>query len=314
MTFKSIYLIALLAIVPQNTLALEDSNCSEVIDKKITVAEFITSGQSFSKLKTSLVNLALKEAVQQVSGTEIRDFSSLNVASVNGNENEDFGASQTSKTKGKVQSYSITKQEVINMGVRDVLEITINASVCIQDKSLTKDILLVGDFLYKNTKKPALRRVIQSAFSQKSNSFELGSGHPNNNYHDIVITGRIDNISYEKKVDRKTLEEERKAAIFKNFFGAISKTGKENPFSKMLGDPQGSVSALNKVVVEVSVSISANHRAENRNYTGTATSKQEVSEDSVESITNALAIEATKKASKSLYIKLNNDLTSIKDF
>ena len=79
---------------------------------------------------------------------------------------KNFGDSQTSKTKGKIQSYDIISQKIINMGDGKVLEVIIDASVCLQDKSTSKDILLIGDFTYKNKKLPNLRAIMQSAFSQ----------------------------------------------------------------------------------------------------------------------------------------------------
>ncbi len=59
--------------------------------------------------------------------------------------------------------------------------------------------------------------------------------------------------------------------------------------------------------VKVYVSVSANHKTDNRSYTASSMSEKEVSEDSVRSIVDSLAFEATKKASKDLYIKLNTN-------
>ena len=316
--FKYAFL-GLLLTLSQNILAAEDDNCSEIVKKTVTASEFFNPDQSsFSKLKSVVVNQALQDAVQQVTGTEIRNFSSLSVGSINGDESENFGDSQTSKTKGKIQSYDIISQKIINMGDGKVLEVIIDASVYLQDKSTSKDILLIGDFTYKNKKLPNLRAAMQSAFSQQSKSFELGSGHPNSSYHDIVVTGRIDNISKEKKVDRKAMEDAQGMAVFQGFLGAMNQ-GKNNPFGNIFGSIPDNTAALNTIIIKVNVSVSANHKTDNRNYTATATAEKEVSENSVKGITSSLVIRATKKASKDLYIKLNTssedvDIMDLLDF
>jgi hypothetical protein len=318
---KSIY-FGLLLILSQNILALSQDNCSEVIKKTITASEFFIPGQGgFSKLKSLIINQALKDAVQQATGTEIRDFSSLNISSLNGDENENFGNSQVSKTKGIIQSYNIVSEKIINLGGGKVLEVIVDANVCVQDKSTTKDVLLIGDFTYKNKKLSNLRSIMQSAFSQQSKSFELGSGDPASSYYDIIVTGKIDNISKEKKIDRKTMEDQQGMAIFQGFLGAMNKgkDQKNNPLSGIFDSAKNNSAALNRVVVKINVSVSANHKTDNRNYTATASSEKEVSEDSVKGIISSLIIEATKDASKNLYIKLNSnteefDITNLLDY
>ncbi len=316
--FKYAFL-GLLLTLSQNILASEDDNCSEIVKKTVTASEFFNPDQSsFSKLKSVVVNQALQDAVQQVTGTEIRNFSSLSVGSINGDETENFGDSQTSKTKGKIQSYDIISQKIINMGDGKVLEVIIDASVCLQDRSTSKDILLIGDFIHNGKQFPKFNNAIKSVFSQQSNSFELGSGHPNSSYHDIVVTGRIDNISKEKKVDRKAMEDAQGMAVFQEFLGAMNQ-GKNNRFGNIFDSIPDNTAALNTVIVKVSVSVSANHKTDNRNYTATGVAEKEVPENSVKGITYSLVIMATKIASKDLYIKLNTisedvDIMDLLDF
>jgi hypothetical protein len=194
------------------------------------------------------------------------------------------------------------------MGAGKVLEITVDADVCIQDKSSMKNILLIGDFTYKNQSWPQFKNAIKSVFSQQSSSFELGSGDPKSAYHDIAITGKIDQISQDKKVDRKAMEDAQGAAMFQSILGAMNKgKGNNNPFGNIFNPVQNNTATLNRVHVKVYVSVSANHKTDNRSYTASSMSEKEVSEDSVRSIVDSLAFEATKKASKDLYIKLNTD-------
>jgi hypothetical protein len=316
--FKYAFL-GLLLTLSQNILASEDDNCSEIVKKTVTASEFFNPDQSsFSKLKSVVVNQALQDAVQQVTGTEIRNFSSLSVGSINGDETENFGDSKTSKTKGEIQSYDIISQKIINMGDGKVLEVIIDASVCLQDRSTSKDILLIGDFIHNGKQFPKFNNAIKSVFSQQSNSFELGSGHPNSSYHDIVVTGRIDNISKEKKVDRKAMEDAQGMAVFQEFLGAMNQ-GKNNRFGNIFDSIPDNTAALNTVIVKVSVSVSANHKTDNRNYTATGVAEKEVPENSVKGITYSLVIMATKIASKDLYIKLNTisedvDIMDLLDF
>ena len=308
-----------------NITPLADS-CTEIIKKRVTAEEYISESRSFSELKTYLIKVALQDAVQQVTGTEIRDFSSLGLSSKNGNESETFSGASTSKTKGKVDSYNIVKQEIIDLGAAKVLSIVIDAEVCIKDNALAKDILLVGDFTYKNSKFPALRRAAESVFSRESNSFELGSGDPRTSYHDIVITGRVDDITQERRVDRKAIEDARKredkqreeqqaAAIFGSILGGMNKNssagGIFGNLSKSLQQTsqrqtQRVIPQSTSIAVKVFVSVTANHKTNNRAYTATASAEKEVPEGSTQGVANSLAIEAISKASQDLYIKLNS--------
>ena len=303
----SLALSVALLFLSQNSLALKDSNCSEIITKRVTAGEFFNPAeQSYSKIKSIVINQALADAVRQISGTEIREFSSLNLKSINDNESEKFNDSSTTKTKGKIDSYEVVSQEIVDMGAGKILEVVVDANVCIQDKSSMKSILLIGDFTYKNQSWPQFRNAIKSVFSQESSSFELGSGHPNSAYHDITVTGRIDQISQDKKVDRKAMEDAQGAAMFQSILGAMNKgKGNNNPFGNIFNSAQNNVATLNRVHVKVYVSVSANHKTDNKNYTASSTAEKEVSEDSVSSIVDALTFEATKRASKDLYIKLN---------
>ena len=308
-----------------NITPLADS-CTEIIKKRVTAEEYISESRSFSELKTYLIKAALQDAVQQVTGTEIRDFSSLGLSSKNGNESETFSEASTSKTKGKVDSYDIVDQKIIDLGAAKVLSIVIDAEVCIKDNALARDILLVGDFTYKNSKFPALRRAAEAVFSRESNSFELGSGDPRTSYHDIVITGRVDDITQERRVDRKAIEDARKreqkqreekqaAAIFGSILGGMNKNssagGIFGNLSKSLQQTsqrqtQRVIPQSTSIAVKVFVSVTANHKTNNRTYTSTASAEKEVPEGSTGGVANSLAIEAISKASQDLYIKLNS--------
>ena len=305
--FKFIATGVALLTLSQNSQSLKNNDCSEIIPKRVTASEFIDpTTQSYSKIKSIVINQALADAVRQISGTEVREFSSLNLSSINGDESEKFNDSATTKTKGKIESYKVVSEEIINMGAGKILEVVVDANICIQDKSSMKNILLIGDFTYKNQSWPQFRSAIKSVFSQQSSSFELGYGHPNSAYHDIAITGKIDQISQDKKVDRKAMEDAQGAAMFQSILGAMNKgKGNNNPFGNIFNSVQNNTATLNRVHVKVYVSVSANHKTDNRNYTASAMSEKEVSEDSVRSIVDSLAFDATKKASKDLYIKLN---------
>jgi hypothetical protein len=304
-------------------------NCLDIVKKRVSSEEYISASNSFSELKTYLIKAALQDAVQQVTGTEIRDFSSLGLSSINGNESEVFSESSTSKTKGKIDSYEIVDQKIIDLGSREVLSIVIDAFVCIEDDSLAKDILLIGDFTYKNSKFIALRSAAESIFSRDSKSFELGSGDPTTSYHDIVVTGRIDDITQEKKVDRKAIEEARKqevkqreeaagAAIFASILGGMnnnrSNSSSGNIFNNLANTLQQNsqqqtyrvIPQATSIAVTVFVSVTAKHKTNNRTYTSTASSEKEVPEGSTKGVANSLAIDAITKASQDLYVKLNS--------
>ena len=145
--FKFIATGVALLTLSQNSLSLKNNDCSEIIPKRVTASEFINSNQSYSKIKSIVINQALADAVRQISGTEVREFSSLNLSSINGNESEKFNDSATTKTKGKVESYEVVGEKIIDMGAGKILEVVVDANICIQDKSSMKNILLINNLV-----------------------------------------------------------------------------------------------------------------------------------------------------------------------
>jgi hypothetical protein len=306
------------------------NNCTEIIKKRVISEEYISENRSFSELKEYVIKKGLQNAVQQVTGVEVRDFASLDVSSKNGNESENFSAASTSKSKGMIDSYDLVDQEIVDLGAGKVLSLVIDAYVCVKDNELSKDVLLVGDFLYKNSKFPALRSAAESIFTQASKSFELGYGNPSTSYHDILITGRVEEISASIMVDKKAMEEARKriqkqrddaagSAAFFSILGAVSNNNNNSSaiFNNLSNNLQYSnqqqapirIQQINIGVVTVSVSVYAHHKTDNRTYTATAILKEEVSPSLIRgggSYANSLTIDAIKKASKDLYIQLNS--------
>ena len=309
---------------------LEDS-CSEIIKKRVIAEEYVSEKTSFSELKKYVVRIALEDAIQQVTGADVRNFSSLSLSSNNGVESEKFSEASTSKTKGTIDSYDIINTEVVDLGGAKVLSVEVEAYVCVKDNTLSKDVLLVGDFTYQNSRYPALRSAAESIFSRQSKSFELGYGNSNDSYHDILITGRIDNIITEIIVDKKAMDEARQraqkqrddaagAAAFISILGAVSNnSGNSSDIFNSLNSSQYNnqyqaevrIPKMTIGIVTVFVTVNANHKTNNRTYTATAVSQAEVSPAILRSTSanydvDGLTIEAIKKASKDLYIQLSN--------
>ena len=316
----------------QDSTPLKD-NCSETIKKRVRAEEYLSESSSFAALKDHVIDVALRNAFQQVNGTEIRNFLSLDLSSKNGIESETFREAITSKSAGLIDSYDFIDQEVLDLGSNTkVLSIVIDATVCVRDNALIKDVLLVGTVTYKNKYHPALRSAVESVFSRESKSFELGYGKPSTSYYDILITGRVDNITSEIMIDNKAMEEARKrvqkqrddaagSAAFFSILGAVSNNNNNsaaifNDLSNNLqynNQQQGPIriKQITVGVVKVFVTVTANHRTNNRTYTATAVSEEEVSPAILRSTTiaydaNSLSIDAIKKASKDLYIQLNS--------
>ena len=317
----------------QDSTPLKD-NCSETIKKRVRAEEYLSESSSFAALKDHVIDVALRNAFQQVNGTEIRNFLSLDLSSKNGIESETFRKAITSKSAGLIDSYDIVDQEVLDLGSdTKVLSIVIDATVCVRDNALIKDVLLVGDVKYKKLFYHGLRSAIESVFSRESKSFELGYGKPSTSYYDILITGRIDNITKEIMVDKKAMEDARKAAqkqmddiagaaFLGSIIGAYANNNNNSSravFNSLSNNLQYNNQQQTQIripqitvgFVKVFVTVTANHRTNNRTYTATAVSKEEVAPYILRSTTivydaNSLAIDALTKASKDLYVQLNS--------
>ena len=306
-----------------------ESKCSEIIKKSVVAEEYVSESTSFSELKKSVIRLALEDAIQQVTGADVRNFSSLSLSSNNGVQNQKFSEASTSKTKGTIDSYDIINTEIVDLGGVKVLSVELEAHVCVKDAELLKDVLLVGDVTYQNSRYPVFKSAVESIFSRQSKSFELGYGNPyDNSYHDILITGRIDHISTEIILDKKAMDEARQrvqkqrddaasTAAFIGILGAVSnKSGNSSDIFNSLNNSQYNNQYQTEIripkiyigIVKVFVTVNANHETINRTYTANAVIQSEVSPTLLKSNYNVdhLIIEALKKASKDLYVQLNN--------
>jgi len=292
-------------------------NCSDTKNAIVTTREFLSQTNSFIQLKNYVIDVSLQQAFQQINGSEIRNFEILSLSEVNGNEDINYNSTSSSKYAGLIDSYEIIDEEINEQ----FLILTIKAAVCVKDKNIvTKDVLLVGDFTYQNSSFTALKSITESIFSKESKSFELGYGSPSSSYHDILITGKIDNVTSESVVDNRESDsqsiqrsdQEAEMGAFIALFGAI-KNNKDKPdavfdsFMETVTDLKkaeinGSKSPFS--IVKIYVSISANHKTDNRTYTSTAETEKEVSSSSYD--LESLAIDAVKQASKDLFLKLNN--------
>ena len=182
-------------------------NCSNTKNAIVTTREFLSQTKSFIQLKNYVIDVSLQQAFQQVNGSEIRNFDSLSMSDINGDEDVNFNSSSSTKYAGLIDSYEIIDEEITDQ----FLILTVDANVCIKDKnSVSKDVLLIGDFTYQNSSFPVLKSTAESIFSKESKSFELGYGSPSNSYHDILITGRIDNVTSEKVVNKAANQEAEK--------------------------------------------------------------------------------------------------------
>jgi len=291
-------------------------NCSDTKNAIVTSREFLSQANSFVQLKNFVIDVSLQQAFQQVNGSEIRNFDSLSMSDINGNEDVNFNSSSSTKYAGLIDSYEIIEEEI----TEQFLILTIDVNVCVKDKNaVTKDVLLVGDFTYQNSSFPALKSVAEAVFSKGSKSFELGYGKPSSSYHDILITGRIDSVTSEKVVNEAANQEaekrtdvEAETAAFFAIIGALkqSQNEGEDVFDNIMntvGDiKQAEMEGLSSPysIVKIYVSVSANHKTDNRTFTATAETKHEVSSSNYD--LESLAIDAIEQASKDLFIKLNN--------
>ena len=312
----------------KESISLEDQ-CSEIVKKRVDGEEEFSEGISFSELKKISTKIALEEAIQQVTGADLRNFTSQSLSLNNGVQSQKLSEATIYKIKGTIDSYDIINTEIVDLGGGKILRVTVDANVCVKDNSLSKDVLLVGDIMYKNKRLPSLTNTVESIFSRQTKSFELGYGDPNESYFDILITGRVDNIISEIILDEKAMDESRQrvqkqrndAASAAFLFGVLGAASNNSGYSSnifnSLNNSQYSNQSQIRIpkiytgIVKVFVTVNANHKTINRTYTATAASKAEVSADLLRSTTSnydpyPLVIEAVKKASKDLYVQLNN--------
>ena len=300
--------------------------CSETVKTRITTEEYLSESKSFIELKNYVIDVSLQNAFQQVNGSEIRNFESLNMSDDNGNEDINFKSSTFSKYEGLIDSYEVIDQEIIDLGSGvKILSVSIDATVCVKDKNeFTKDLLLVGDFTYNNSSIPALKSEVESIFSKQSKAFELTYGIPTQSYHDILITGKIEKITEVQIVDKEATEIARRAAqkkrdeaagdaAFFSILTAISNSqgnGSQAVFDEMANTMSSlsqqeviiEIPEVTKTAIKIFVSVSAFNRTNNQSFTATAVSEEKIIGSKYD--ITASSRDAVKKAAKELFSKL----------
>jgi len=172
-------------------------------------------------------------------------------------------------------------------------------------KKRDKDVVIIDKFLLSDGQsEESLKSLLMSIFSQSSAKFKLSSSDASSGTHDILIRGKVLNVTKDIIVDKEAQEAQQGAAMMKSFlkgFGTMP-DGKKAPF----GDLKIPVSkAENKTIVKVRVLISASYVHDDEFYSQTAVATKTVSEDKADVAVLDLAFEATKTAGNILFEKLS---------
>jgi len=179
--------------------AAQKHDCKEIIDTKVQSREFITGNVGYGELKKQVIQQALLDAVKQTLGTEVRTHSGMKLQSDDGVESERFRELTAEKAKGFVKKYKITKEDIVDKGAITLLEIAIDASICIPKRTEVKELVVMGDFFIDDQNSIKFKKVMMTGFPQKNKYYSLVAGKPDEVFHDIRIQGRLIDSSVKKE-------------------------------------------------------------------------------------------------------------------
>lgn len=181
-------------------------------------------------------------------------------------------------------------------------------------KERDKNVAIIGAFILSDGQSDeALRGLLTSIFSQHSAKFKLSSGDVTSDSHDILIRGKVLNVTKDIMVDKEAQEAQQGAALMKSFLKSIG---------NMSGDKKTPLSNIeipvrkgeNKIFVKVRVLVSASYVNDDAFYSQTAVATKTVSEDKAAQAVLDLSFEATKTAGSILFDKLNGmKVSSVKE-
>ena len=174
-----------------------------------------------------------------------------------------------------------------------------------QRKVKDRDVLIVSNFiLHDGQNDESLKGLLTSIFSQHSTKFKLSSNNVASDNHDILIRGKVLNVTKDTIVDKEAQEAQQGAVMMKSFlksFGSMS-GDKNTPLSNIEIPVQ---KGENKTFVKVRVLVSASYVNDDAFYSQTAVATKTVSEDRTGQAVFDLSFEATKTAGNILFDKLN---------
>jgi hypothetical protein len=181
--------IVLAAAMPAHAF---DTECKEIVPTSLVVSDLLMGTGARTEVRQRLLDSAGEEAIRQVVGVKVSSRTGSEVSSVNNEVDERFQERMRVQSSGYAR-YQVVSEQVVEQGAERVLELAIDAEVCIPLRpALVREIVAVGPALNSKGENLAeFRDIIANAFSS-SPAFSVSP--PEETFADVTITGRINEV------------------------------------------------------------------------------------------------------------------------
>jgi len=295
-TSYSLLVALVISGVATCAVAAGPHECAEIVDTPVQNREFIRPTDNYGDLKNKVLQQSLLQAVKQTLGTEVRTRSQFAVEATDGEESERFKELSAEKARGYIESYRITKEDIVSEGSISLLELEVVARVCVPKDEVTRQAVLIGDFVANDQPSEPMRQLLAAMFSRESNHFVVLPSDPDGTMTDIVIAGRL----LETRVHRQSATEVKKRKERVSQALSLAKRLAGVDVSRYVSNDRRA-----SQTVTVSVVVEASRPADQAVITETETATMEVPMDAkIDEVSAQLMTKATKKAGESIYKRL----------
>ena len=194
----AILIIFLFLVIP-NPASASQENCKEIRQAQVQGKEFIQKGDKYKILRESIIQQCLLDAVKQTLGTEVRRNVGQSEKVVNDQITDKFDELTIEKVRGYISSYKIIREDITEKGAITLLEIDLEANVCVPNESQLQQVVVGGDFYdLRGSRSDKLRMVFLSFFPDSNKKLQLASYADGGGYRDIIVSGRVVDLSVTK--------------------------------------------------------------------------------------------------------------------
>lgn len=188
------------------------SECTET--ETVTIRETVTVREKFNldQERQKAIRSALIRATEMVSGVEVYSSSRHRADSTLNSIDQSSSERQVFRSLGTVLEWTQTAEtlEIAENG-QTALEVTIEATVCLQDDVELPNWIAIGEIAYSDTDAiPVLRRQLLDEFS-RSETLMLIQDSPEVAFHDVAISARAE-------VTEEFVDNTHRHEIIKQFF------------------------------------------------------------------------------------------------
>lgn len=167
--------------------------------------EFLQEGMGYAEAKRAAVQSAVVGAIQTVNPSGYTTvisgrFSGEADSSGHSRQAQSMARSEYQRIRGLATSVRVTNEELKALAGMKVLEVTVEASVCVADRENPEVVILVQDIVWVDgTVSTSLLADVVANFPLQKNVVVLGE-RQSSTYGDVVMSGRVEDIDFRSLV------------------------------------------------------------------------------------------------------------------